>query len=76
MASRGAFSGRLPRLIVSGFLPRYLYDRGAVDARRPLEALRERGRIGVRVREAGDSPGFSRLIRECVASPRDKQAAP
>lgn len=67
-----AAGGHMPfdwRLIVNGFLPSYLYDRGAVDARLPLEELRSRARISARAREVGDSPDFSRLIREGVPSP-------
>jgi hypothetical protein len=67
-----AAGGHMPfdwRLIVNGFLPSYLYDRGAVDTSLPLDELRSRARVSDRAREAGDSPDFSSLIREGVPSP-------
>nr|WP_252393708.1 DUF4105 domain-containing protein [Candidatus Rhodoblastus alkanivorans] len=67
-----AAGGHMPfdwRLIVNGFLPSYLYDRGAVDTRISLAELRARARIGERARQAGDAPDFSRIIREGVPSP-------
>ncbi len=67
-----AAGGHMPfdwRLIVNGFLPSYLYDRGAVDTRISLEELRARAQISARARKAGDSPDFSNIIREGVPSP-------
>ena len=59
------------RLVVNGFLPDYLYDRGAVDTRIPLAELRERAQISPRAHDADASPDFSRLIRVGVPSPFD-----
>jgi hypothetical protein len=67
-----AAGGHMPfdwRLIVNGFLPGYLYDRGAVDTSISLAELRARSRISPRAREADGSPDFSKLIREGVPSP-------
>jgi hypothetical protein len=67
-----AAGGQMPfdwRLIVNGFLPSWLHDRGAVDTRLTVDELRERGRISARAREVGDSPEFSQLIRAGVPSP-------
>ncbi|MGO8737386.1 lipoprotein N-acyltransferase Lnb domain-containing protein [Rhodoblastus sp.] len=67
-----AAGGHMPfdwRLIVNGYLPSYLYDRGAVDTRMSLEELRARARISARARKAGDPPNFSTVIREGVPSP-------
>jgi hypothetical protein len=67
-----AAGGQMPfdwRLIVNGFLPSWLHDRGVVDTRLSVDELRERGRISARAREAGDSPDFSGVIREGVPSP-------
>ena len=67
-----AAGGHMPfdwRLIVNGFLPSYLYDRGAVDTRISLEELRARAQISARARKAGNSPDFSNIIREGVPSP-------
>mgnify|MGYP001066080490 CR=1 FL=1 len=57
------------RLIVNGYLPDYAYERGALDTRLPLPALRELAHIGHHAQESGLSPDFSRLIRVGVPSP-------
>ena len=57
------------RLVVNGFLPDYLYERGAVDTRIPLTELRARAQISPRAHEVDASPDFSRLIRAGVPSP-------
>jgi Domain of unknown function (DUF4105) len=73
-----AAGGHMPfdwRLVVNGYLPSYLYDRGAVDTRLSLDELRARARIGERARAAGDSPDFSKLIRVGVpAAPLKRMA--
>lgn len=56
-----------PRVLLSGLLPGYLRDIGAVRQDMPLEELVRRGRISERARTIPiDSPDFSRLIREGV----------
>lgn len=56
-----------PRVILSGYLPGYLKDIGAVRQDLPLDELVRRGRISERARTISlDSPDFSRLIREGV----------
>jgi hypothetical protein len=60
------------RLIVNGYLPDYLYERGAVDTRIPLNELRARAQISPRAHEVDASPDFSRLIRDGVPSPFDE----
>jgi len=70
-----AAGGALPfdwRLIVNGYLPGYLYDRGAVVTTIPLSELMALARIDKRARAADQSPEFSRLIRVDVPSPRDQ----
>ncbi len=67
-----AAGGTLPfdwRLIVNGYLPGYLYDRGAVVTTIPLSELTALARIGERAKAADQSPDFSRLIRVGVPSP-------
>lgn len=67
-----AAGGNMPfdwRLIVNGFLPDFLYDRGVVDTRIPLEDLRARSRISERALAGDGAPDFSALIREGVPSP-------
>jgi len=60
---------RLPldyRLLLSGYLADYAADVGGLAPGVPLAQLRERGRITLRAREAGDAADFSRRIREGV----------
>ena len=67
-----AAGGTLPfdwRLIANGYLPGYLYDRGAVVTTIPLSELMALARIGERAKAADQSPDFSRLIRVGVPSP-------
>ena len=51
------------RLIVNGFLPGWLYDRGVVDTSIPLAELMERAKVSEKARAANASPDFSKLIR-------------
>jgi len=57
------------RLIVNGYLPGYLYDKGAVVTTIPLSELMALARIDERAKGADQSPDFSRLIRVGVPSP-------
>lgn len=52
------------RILLSGYLPEYLYDIGAIDRSAPLETQRARAYIGDRAAKVGNSPDFSRAIRE------------
>jgi Domain of unknown function (DUF4105) len=61
--------GKLPldyRLLLSGYLPSYLYQLGALDSRFTLEQLRVFGRITGRALSADRSPTFSADIRRGV----------
>lgn len=72
-----AAGGTLPldwRLIVNGYLPGYLYDRGAVVTTIPLARLIELARIDDRARAADASADFSRLIRVGAPSQGDEAA--
>lgn len=64
------------RLIVNGYLPDYAYDRGALDARRSLQELRQMAHIDERAKAAGLSPDFSQAIRVGVPSPLENYASP
>jgi len=58
--------GRLPldyRVLLSGYLPGYVYKVGGLDTRYSLEELRSRGRITERAKESDRSPTFSADIR-------------
>jgi hypothetical protein len=61
--------GHLPldyRLLLSGFLPAYVYRIGGLDSRYSLQELRVRGRITERARESDRSDTFSADIRAGV----------
>ncbi|WYX18952.1 DUF4105 domain-containing protein [Achromobacter xylosoxidans] len=51
------------RILLSGYLPEYLYEQGGLDTRLPLQTLRERGFVGIPPILGEDSIGFSRSIR-------------
>jgi len=58
--------GGLPldyRLLLSGYLPEYLYEHGGLDRGVPLAVLRREADITGRAALAGNTPGFSRAIR-------------
>ena len=58
--------GRLPldyRLLLSGYLPEYVYKVGGLDMRYPLAELRRRGRITDRAKAADPRADFSAAIR-------------
>lgn len=52
------------RILLSGYLPEYIYDIGGINHNVPLEELRTRAYIGDRAAKVGNSPDFSRAIRE------------
>lgn len=51
------------RILLSGYLPEYLYDQGGLDTSVPLETLRERASIGPLDSPGDDPVAFSRRIR-------------
>ncbi len=58
--------GRLPfsyRVLLSGYLPEYVYSVGGLDTRFSLPELRTFGRITTRAKAADDDPQFSAAIR-------------
>ncbi|MDB5509926.1 MAG: hypothetical protein JWL93_2395 [Hyphomicrobiales bacterium] len=59
-----------PRMVLSGYLPSYLYDHDFLDRRLPLAKLVERSRIAPRTPGAEDDPEFSQRIRVGVPDPR------
>ncbi|QEI08153.1 DUF4105 domain-containing protein [Pigmentiphaga aceris] len=54
------------RLVLSGYLPSYVYEVGGLIDSVPLEELTARGRITERARAADRDPDFSALIRNGV----------
>jgi hypothetical protein len=57
------------RIILTGYLPGYLYEHGTIDIRLPLEELRERADITSRVDASLSGVEFSSRIREDVPAP-------
>jgi hypothetical protein len=71
--------GYLPlsyRLLLSGYMPEYVYGVGGLDSRYSLAELRTRGRIGERAKKADLSESFAVDIRQGVPSiePKDLSA--
>jgi hypothetical protein len=58
------------RLIVNGYLPDLVYDRGALDTRVSMEELRQSGKILLRAQAVGLSDGFAKAIRAGVPTPQ------
>lgn len=70
--------GRLPfgyGLVLSGYLPGYVYSLGGLDTRYTLQQLRTLGRITERARAADRSEEFSREIRRGIPPLGDTPAA-
>lgn len=54
------------RLLLSGYLPEYIYSIGGLDTTQPLETLRQQGRITKRAIAADNDPDFSQVIRRTI----------
>lgn len=53
------------KLLASGYVPAYLYEQGRLaGSERPFTDLQQDALINAKARAAGDSPEFSRLIRQ------------
>jgi hypothetical protein len=58
------------RVIVSGYLPEYLYDRGALGTRHTLQELTSMGLLPSQIAYDGTGPGFSTAIRAPLQPPQ------
>jgi hypothetical protein len=58
------------RIILTGNLPSYLYEYGAVDTRMPLEELRRQADVTSRVEAGLSEVQFSSRLREGIPQPR------
>ena len=57
-------------LVLSGYLPQLIYERGRLDQSMPYPALRQRSRVNGAAMAAGlDAPDFSARIREGLPRP-------
>jgi hypothetical protein len=59
------------KILVSGYVPQYLYETGRLDTRLPFDELRRRARNNAAAQAADDAPDFSRRIRAGVPMPPD-----
>ncbi len=61
------------KVLLSGYMPLYAYERGALDTSIPYEALRKASYVNPRARSLGDDPEFSRKLREGLPAPWRKK---
>jgi Domain of unknown function (DUF4105) len=64
--------GHLPyswQILLSGYLPEFLYRHGRLDTRLPFEELRQRAHINALARAADQSADFSQRIRSALPQP-------
>ena len=57
------------KILVSGYVPDYLYGLGRLDTTRPFAELERISRVNERAHAAGDDIAFSRRIREGLPKP-------
>ena len=51
-------------IILNGFADRHAYDNGTIDTSLPFDELKRKSRINERAISPGNSPDFSKLIRQ------------
>ena len=64
--------GNLPlswKVLLSGYVPQYLYERGAIDTSLPFEELKRRSLINAAAQAADTAPDFSQRIRAKLTIP-------
>ena len=54
------------KILVSGYVPQYLYEQGRLDTRVPFLELRERAHVNARAQAADAAADFSQRIREAT----------
>ncbi len=57
------------KILLSGYVPDYLYELGRLDTTRPFPELERISRVNARAHAAGNDPAFSRRIREGLPKP-------
>ena len=57
------------KVLLSGYMARYVYDLGGLDSRLPFDELKRRGYVNPRANAIGNDPDFSRKIREGLPVP-------
>jgi len=64
--------GNLPlswKVLLSGYVPQYLYERAAIDTSLPFEELKRRSHINAAAQPANLAPDFSQRIRAGLPAP-------
>lgn len=64
------------KILISGYVPEYLYELGRLDTKQSFQELRKLSRVNARADAAGSDPPFSQRIREGLPLPpawEDKQ---
>ena len=51
------------KILVSGYVPEYLYERGKLDTSLPFPELQRRSRVNAAAQAADQAEDFSRRIR-------------
>jgi hypothetical protein len=54
------------KILLSGYAPEYIYDRGRLDRSLPFEELRRRSLVNAAAQAADQAPDFSRRIRAAL----------
>jgi hypothetical protein len=57
------------KILLSGYVPDYLYDLGRIDTTRPFAELEKLSRVNERAHAADNDPAFSQRIREGLPVP-------
>jgi hypothetical protein len=61
------------KILLSGYVPDYLYELGRIDTSRPFAELEKISRVNERAHAADKDPAFSQRIREGLPIPRPWQ---
>jgi hypothetical protein len=64
------------KILVSGYVPQYLYQQGRLDTRVPFFELRERAHVNERAQAADAAVDFSRRIREATPAASNTSGLP
>jgi hypothetical protein len=57
------------KVLLSGYVPDYLYDLGKIDTARPFPELEKLAHVNARAHAADRDPAFSQRIREGLSKP-------
>jgi Domain of unknown function (DUF4105) len=64
------------KLLLSGYVPQYAYERGRINTSMPFEELRRRSHVNERAQAADEDADFSRRIREGLPGMNDATPTP